>query len=127
MDIFPIKVLRSNLGTVATGLAENWSTNLEGSRTLTVDNLQNYLDVLSHLTSSLLHFRGKLFRGGMYDQNPEDAGSDDDSDDENSSSSLGGKIMGSFLVKAVCGTILVNVKQAPSIMITLMIYLTCIF
>ena len=59
---------------------------------LAAANLQNYLDVLSHLTASLLHFRGKLFRSGLNDQNP-DGDSDTDSDDEISSTSLGGKFI----------------------------------
>ena len=53
-------------------------------------NLQNYLDVLSHFTASLLHFRGKLFRCGRNNINSDDGDSDEDSDKENASSSLGG-------------------------------------
>ena len=53
------------------------------------DNLENYLNVLSHLTGCLLNFGGKLFRGRLYDDNCDDH-SDPDSDDENESSTLGG-------------------------------------
>ena len=60
---------------------------------LAYDNLQMYLDVLSQLTGSLLHFRGKLFRGNLQDQNIDDQDSDADSDDDNSSTSLGGKLI----------------------------------
>ena len=53
-------------------------------------SLQNYLDVLSHFTASLLHFRGKLFRCGRNNINSDDGDSDEDSDEENASSSLEG-------------------------------------
>ena len=89
---FAIKDSRKCLGNVATGSIDNCSTTTDGSRMLAAANLQNYLDVLSHLTASLLHFRGKLFRSGLNDQNP-DGDSDTDSDDEISSTSLGGKFI----------------------------------
>ena len=53
------------------------------------DILLNYLEVLSHLTGSLLNFRGKIFKGKLFEENDQDEGSDDDSDDENSSNTLG--------------------------------------
>ena len=53
------------------------------------DNLLNYLEVLSHLTGSLLNFRGKIFKGKLFEENDQDEESDEDSDDENSSNTLG--------------------------------------
>ena len=55
----------------------------------THDNLLNYLEVLSHLTGNLLSFRGKIFRGKLFEENDQDDDSDEDSDDENSSNTLG--------------------------------------
>ena len=52
------------------------------------DNLFNYLEVLSHLTGSLLNFRGKIFKGKLFEENDQDDESDEDSDDENSSNTL---------------------------------------
>ena len=57
------------------------------------DSLQNYLDVLSHLTGCLLDLRGKLFRGsGLHHETFQEDESDQDSDEDNSSNALGGKI-----------------------------------
>ena len=56
------------------------------------DNLLNYLEVLSHMTGCLLSFRGKIFRGRLYEDNDQGEDSDLDSDDENSSNTLGEKL-----------------------------------
>ena len=78
-------------------VSKDFKYNMEGGNTSVVnkdssnltDNLENYLNVLSHLTGCLLNFGGKLFRGRLYDDNCDDH-SDPDSDDENESSTLGG-------------------------------------